>query len=70
MSKYRVEFRAFHSGEWYRKNGYKELWAAENMMRYSMGRDARVINSHSGKVVATYPGDPSIYEKFKNENKK
>lgn len=63
MSKFHVERRAFGTGEWYTATKTNNRDSAESAMRiHSYGRDARIIDARKGKVIASWPGDQSLYK--------
>ena len=65
MSKYHVEFRAYSTGEWYSKTKTDSYPAAESVCCHSNGRDARITDTHTKKVISSHPGDASMYDAYK-----
>lgn len=63
MGRYKVEFKAFISGEWYTKTSTDNIGSAYSVADYnSYGRANRIIDTATGKVLREKPEDASMAE--------
>ena len=63
MGRYKVEFKAFKTGEWYTKTSTDNIGSAYSVADYnSYGRANRIIDSVTGKVLREKGEDASMAE--------
>lgn len=63
MGRYKVEFKAFKTGEWYTKTSTDNIGSAYSVADYnSYGRANRIIDSVTGKVLREKGEDASMVE--------
>ena len=67
MDRFRVEYKAFKSGEWYVVGEFIWRVAMAVAKVHTAGRSSRVIDVETGKTVFRSTGDPSLYNKFGNK---
>lgn len=61
MGRYKVEFKAFKTGEWYTKTSTDNIGSAYSVADYnSYGRANRIVDSCSGKVLREKSEDASM----------
>ena len=61
MSRYKVEFKAFKSGDWYTKTNTDSIAAAFSVAKIgSYGRACRLTDTESGKILLETPEDPAF----------
>ena len=61
MGRYKVEFKAFTTGEWYTKTSTDNLGSAHTVANYnSYGRANRIVDSHTGKTLREKPEDEGM----------
>lgn len=63
MGRYKVEFKAFKTGEWYTKTSSDHIGSACSVADCnSWGRAYRVIDTETGAVIKSKEEDPSMKE--------
>ena len=63
MGRYKVEFKAFKTGEWYTKTSTDNIGSAYSVADCnSYGRANRIIDSATGKVLREKDEDASMVE--------
>lgn len=56
MARYRVEFKAFKTGEWYIKTETDNIGSAYSVARvWSQGRDYRIIDTLTDQIIEQRP---------------
>lgn len=61
MARYKVEFRAFVSGEWYTKTDTDSKPAAYSVAKLgNYGRACRLIDTETGEILYETPEDPDF----------
>ncbi len=61
MSKYKVEFKAFKSGDWYTKTDTNSRAAAFSVAKIgNYGRACRLTDTESGETLFETPEDPDF----------
>jgi len=66
--RYKVEFRAFKTGEWYTKTETDHIGPAHSVaFVQSQGRDYRVTDTEDGSISLEGAGDASIYREYGTE---
>jgi len=63
MGRYKVEFKAFKTGEWYTKTSTDNIGSAYSVAQGSnFGRATRVIDTETNRVLAESDEDASMKE--------
>lgn len=61
MARYKVEFRAFTTGEWYTKTSTDNIGSAYSVAQYnSYGRAYRIIDTASDMIIKEEEEDESM----------
>lgn len=65
MARYKVELKAFKTGEWYTKTetDYKNS-AYSVALTCSLGRSYRIIDTENDEIIEEEDGDGSMYDRY------
>lgn len=65
MARYKVEFKAFKTGEWYTKTETDHIASAYSVAAVeSQGRASRLTDTQEGIILKEEDGDASMYSKY------
>lgn len=65
MARYKVEFKAFKTGEWYTKTETDYIASAYSVAAVeSQGRAYRVTDTEEGRILKEDDGDASMYSVY------
>lgn len=64
MARYKVEFKAFKTGEWYTKTETDYIASAYSVAQQSQGRESRLTDTQEDIILKEEDGDVSMYSMY------